>query len=70
VAQIEAARVKEDERYGGKCVLRTTTDLPAWEVGEAYKQLIWIERLWRELKHVMEVRPIYHHQQGVKVWIS
>jgi hypothetical protein len=66
-AQINAARVKEDERYDGKYVLRTSTDLPAWEVAEAYKQLSWIERLWRELKHVMEVRPIYHHQKKENV---
>jgi hypothetical protein len=62
-AQIDAARVKQDERYDGKYVLRTTTDLPAPEVAEAYKQLTWIERLWRELKNVMEVRPIYHWQK-------
>ncbi len=35
--------------------------LPAGEVAEAYKQLTWIERLWRELKDAMEVRPIDHH---------
>jgi hypothetical protein len=62
-AQIDAARVREDERYDGKYVLRTTTDLPAAEVAQAYKQLSWIERLWRELKDVMEVRPIYHWQK-------
>jgi hypothetical protein len=62
-AQIDPARVKEDERYDGKYVLRTTTDLAAAEVAEAYKQLTWIERLWRELKDVMEVRPIYHWQK-------
>jgi hypothetical protein len=39
-AQIDAARVKEDERYDGKYVLRTSTDLPAWEVAEAYKQTL------------------------------
>jgi DDE family transposase len=66
-AQIDAARVKADERYDGKYVLRTTTELPAWEVAEAYKQLTWIERLWRELKHVMEVRPIYHHRKKENV---
>jgi hypothetical protein len=66
-AQIDAARVKADEKYDGKYVLRTTTDLPAWEVAEAYKQLTWIERLWRELKHVMEVRPNYHHRKKENV---
>jgi transposase len=66
-AQIDVARVKEDERYDGKYVLRTTTDLPAAEVAQAYKQLSWIERLWRELKDVMEVRPIYHWQKKENV---
>jgi Transposase DDE domain len=66
-ASIDEARVKADEKYDGKYVLRTTTDLPASEVAEAYKQLTWIERLWRELKQVMEVRPIYHHQKKENV---
>lgn len=59
--EIDQRRVKDDERYDGKYVLRTNTELPAAEVAEAYRQLTWIERLWRELKNVMEVRPIYHH---------
>jgi hypothetical protein len=59
-ASIHEARVKEDERYDGKYVLRTTTELPADEVAQAYKHLTWIERLWRELKDVVELRPIFH----------
>jgi transposase len=62
-ASIDLQRVEEDARYDGKYVLRTTTKLPAPEVAQAYKQLTWIERLWRELKDVMEVRPIYHHKK-------
>lgn len=44
-------------------MLRTSTALPAAEVAEAYRQLAWIERLWRELKDVVELRPIYHHHK-------
>jgi hypothetical protein len=62
-AQIDEDAVREDERYDGKYVLRTTTQLSAAEVAQAYRQLTWIERLMRELKDVMEVRPIYHHQK-------
>jgi hypothetical protein len=62
-AMIDEKRVEQDALFDGKYVLRTTTDLPAEEVAEAYKQLTWIERLWRELKDVMEVRPIYHHKK-------
>jgi len=61
-ASVDLARVKEDERYDGKYVLRTTTKLPAAECAEAYKELTWIERLWRELKDVVEMRPIFHWQ--------
>lgn len=59
-AEIDEEQVKEDERYDGIYVLRTTTQLPAGEVAQAYKELTWIERLWRELKDVVEVRPNYH----------
>jgi Transposase DDE domain len=58
---IDQERVEEDARYDGKYVLRTTTDLPADEVALAYKNLLWIERLFRDLKSLLETRPIYHH---------
>jgi hypothetical protein len=60
---IDEAKVRDDERYDGKYVLRTNTTLPAADVAESYKHLTWIERLWRELKDVVEVRPIYHHKK-------
>jgi hypothetical protein len=60
-ASVDEAKIEEDARYDGKYVLRTTTSLPADEVAQAYKQLTWIERLWRELKDVVQVRPVYHH---------
>jgi hypothetical protein len=59
--EIDRARVEDDARYDGKYVLRTTTDLPAEEVALAYKNLLWIERLFRDLKSLLETRPIYHH---------
>ena len=62
-ATIDREKVKQDARYDGKYVLRTTTDLPAEEVALAYKQLTWIERLWRELKDVLRLRPVFHHLQ-------
>jgi hypothetical protein len=58
---IDQQRVEADARYDGKYVLRTTTDLPADEVALAYKNLLWIERLFRDLKSLLETRPIYHH---------
>lgn len=59
-AAIDETRVQQDERYDGKYVLRTSTELPAEEVARAYKHLTWIERLWRDLKDVVKLRPIFH----------
>ncbi len=59
-AQIDERALRQEARYDGKYVLRTTTEMPAQEVARAYKDLAWIERLWRELKDVVELRPIFH----------
>lgn len=59
--EIDLNRAREEERYDGKYVLRTTTDLPSEEVALVYKNLLWIERLFRDLKSLLETRPIYHH---------
>lgn len=66
-AEINPKAIVQEERYDGKYVLRTTTKIPAAEVAEAYKMLTWIERLWRELKNVMEVRPIFHWRKRENV---
>lgn len=59
--EIDRRAVEEEERFDGKYVLRTTTSLPAEEVALAYRNLLWIERLFRDLKDLLETRPIYHH---------
>lgn len=66
-AEIDVKKVEEDARYDGKYVLRTTTELPTSEVAEAYKDLTWLERLWRELKDVVRMRPIYHWRKKENV---
>jgi transposase len=59
--EINERQVREEERFDGKYVLRTTTEMPAEEVALAYKNLLWIERLFRDLKDLLETRPIFHH---------
>jgi hypothetical protein len=59
--EINQRQVRQEQRYDGKYVLRTTTDLPTEEVALAYKNLLWIERLFRDLKSLLETRPIFHH---------
>ena len=58
--RISEEKVREDERYDGKYVLQTSTELPASQVAQAYKQLWRVERAFRELKSSLELRPMYH----------
>ena len=60
--KINYEAVKGDERMDGKFVLRTTTDLSAEEVAQAYKGLWRVERTFREQKSTLEIRPIYHQR--------
>ncbi|MGI0131966.1 MAG: IS1634 family transposase [Thermoplasmata archaeon] len=53
-------RVARARRLAGWWVLTTDTDLPAEEVVRLYTGLAVIEAGWRELKSVLEVRPLRH----------
>jgi transposase len=56
---LNEAVVREEARYDGKWVLRTSTRLPAAEVALAYKSLWQIEHAFRELKSGLEIRPVF-----------
>ncbi len=58
--EIDRQKVKEEERYDGKWVLITDTDLPADEVALRYKELWRVERIFREAKDTLATRPIFH----------
>jgi Transposase len=58
--EIDMEKVKEEERYDGKWVLRTNTTLSAREVALKYKQLWMVEDIFRSLKSLLDTRPIYH----------
>ena len=58
--EIDRERVKEEARYDGKWVLRTNTGLSTEEVVRVYKDLWRVERVFRDLKDVLRLRPIYH----------
>jgi transposase len=59
---IDREAVERDARLDGKFVLRTNTELEAQEVARAYKSLWRVERAFRETKHTLEVRPVFHHR--------
>lgn len=61
---IDQAKVKVEERLDGKFLLSSTDNsLSAAELALLYKSLLEVERSWRDLKQVLELRPIYHRKE-------
>ena len=55
---------RQERRHDGLFVLRTDhSTMSAQEILDAYLQLQEIERCFRVIKSVLEMRPIYHHRQ-------
>ena len=64
---IDSEKIKGEARYDGKYVLRTNTDLTSDETAKAYKMLWRVERAFREMKSVLDIRPMYHwNEQRVR----
>lgn len=59
-ARIDTDKVKSESRFDGKWVLTTNTDLSAEKVALKYKELWQVERVFRDMKTLLETRPIFH----------
>lgn len=59
--EIDEEKIAYEERFDGKWVLRTNTDLDTATVALKYKQLWTVEDIFRTMKSILETRPIYHH---------
>ncbi|MCR4426608.1 MAG: transposase [Firmicutes bacterium] len=57
---LDETKIKEDEQYDAKWVLRTNTSLPADEVVVQYKNLWMVESTFRKTKDLFETRPVFH----------
>jgi transposase len=61
---VDHAKVRAEAKLDGKWLLSCTDDaLPAADLAGLYKQLIEVERSWRDLKHTLDLRPIYHRKE-------
>ena len=58
--EIDLEKIKEEARFDGKWVLQTNTNLTATEVALKYKELWQVEQVFREMKSILNTRPIYH----------
>jgi transposase len=59
---IDMAKVEEASRFDGKWVLTTNTDLSAEKVALKYKELWMVERVFRDVKTLLETRPVFHQR--------
>lgn len=57
---IDKKKIEDDARYDGIWVLTTNTKLTAKEVALKYKELWMVEHTFRDMKSVLDTRPIFH----------
>jgi hypothetical protein len=61
---VDKAKVRAEEHLDGKFLLSSTDDsLSASDMARLYKSLLEVEASWRDLKQVIELRPIYHRKE-------
>ena len=60
----DAAKAKTEENLDGKYLLRTANpELSAEDIALGYKQLLEVERGWRDMKQFIDLRPVYHRKE-------
>jgi hypothetical protein len=62
--RIDRAAVTAEQHLDGKFLLRTSDPtLTAEDVALGYKQLLEIERAWRDMKTTLDLRPVHHRKE-------
>lgn len=59
---IDLEKVKYESRFDGKWVLKTNMDLSPEQVALKYKELWMVERVFRDIKTMLETRPVFHQR--------
>jgi hypothetical protein len=59
--RVDQAAIKAEQRLDGKYLLRSSDPkLSTQDIALGYKQLLEVERGWRDMKSVLDLRPVYH----------
>jgi transposase len=58
--KIDQKKIMEEEKFDGKWVLTTNLEMEPQEVALKYKELWMVEHIFRDVKSILETRPIYH----------
>jgi transposase len=59
---IDQAKIEDEARFDGKWVLKTNTTLSPEQVALKYKQLWQVEQVFRDMKSILETRPVFHQR--------
>jgi hypothetical protein len=60
----DAKAIKAEQNLDGKYLLRTSDPrLSPEDIALGYKQLTEVERGWRDMKQVIDLRPVYHRKE-------
>lgn len=57
---INQKKIEEEARFDGKWILRSNMDLSAERLALKYKELWQVEQVFRDVKSVLDTRPIFH----------
>jgi hypothetical protein len=62
--RVDVAAIKRETNLDGKYLLRTSDPkLSTEDIALGYKQLLEVERGWRDMKTVLDLRPVYHRRE-------
>jgi hypothetical protein len=62
--RVDKARIKTEENLDGKYLLRCSDPhMTTEDIALGYKQLLEVERGWRDMKQVIDLRPVYHRRE-------
>jgi Transposase DDE domain len=57
-------KIKTEANLDGKYLLRCSDpSLSAEDIALGYKQLLEVERGWRDMKQILDLRPVYHRRE-------
>jgi len=59
---INEQKVEQERRFDGKWALKTNTALTAEQTALKYKELWQVEHVFRDMKSILDTRPIFHQR--------
>ena len=62
--RIDKQKIRTEANLDGKYLLRCSDPhLSAEDIALGYKQLLEVERGWRDMKQILDLRPVYHRRE-------